>query len=86
MINKIGKNSVIQAAVLGSLLVAAVLIMGTYWMGKSASRDTEKAVHNVSFLYLDELAGRREQVVASDSRNNTDLVRLLYSMVSKSTI
>ena len=35
-------------------------------MGRSAYRDTERAVRSVSLLYLDELAGRREQVVASN--------------------
>ena len=83
MINKIGKNSVIQAAVLGSLLVAAVLIMGTYWMGKSASRDTEKAVHNVSFLYLDELAGRREQVVASKLEDYINDIKVTVGLLEK---
>ena len=46
-------------------IVAIVLIAGTYWSGKSAEKATETAVRNVSLLYLDELAGRREQVVAS---------------------
>ncbi|MBQ7706470.1 MAG: hybrid sensor histidine kinase/response regulator, partial [Lachnospiraceae bacterium] len=50
---------------LGSLIVAFVLILGTYWTGRKASKDTESAVRNVSLFYLDELAGRREQVVAS---------------------
>ena len=61
-----GKRSgIMQAAVISSMVVALVLIIGTYWMGKSSSRDTEKAVRNVSLLYLGELTGRREQVVSS---------------------
>ena len=44
----------------GGLAVALMLVIGTVWTGRSASRDTEKAVRNVSILYLDELAGRRE--------------------------
>ena len=58
-------GGVLKAAILGSIIVAAVLILGTIWTGRSASRDAEAAVRNVSLLYLDELAGRREQVVAS---------------------
>ncbi len=54
-----------RTAIIGTLIVALILILGTFWMGQSASRDTEAAVRNVSLLYLDELAGRREQVVAS---------------------
>ena len=59
-----GKKT-LKIAALGSLIVALIMVIGTYLMGESASRDTEIAVRNVSLLYLDELAGRREQVVAS---------------------
>ncbi len=60
----------------GGLAVALMLVIGTVWSGRSASHDTEKAVRNVSILYLDELAGRREQVVASalsEYVNNMDV-------------
>ncbi|MCR4838447.1 MAG: response regulator [Eubacterium sp.] len=40
-----------------------ILIFGTLWMGSRAAKDSADAVHSVSLLYLDELAGRREQVV-----------------------
>ncbi|HAK57834.1 MAG TPA: hypothetical protein DCP06_02540, partial [Lachnospiraceae bacterium] len=63
--NRLRSSFTMQVAIIGSLVVALVLILGTYWMGTSARTDTESAVRNVSLLYLDELAGRREQVVAS---------------------
>ena len=53
------------AAIVGAVVTAIMLIFGTIWTGRSAGKDTEQAVRNVSLLYLDELAGRREQVVAS---------------------
>ena len=59
------KNSLMVMAITGSACVALILVLGTIWMGRSASKDTQQAVRNVSLLYLDELAGRREQVVAS---------------------
>ncbi len=59
------RSGVLQAAIVGSLVVAAILIVGTVLTGRNASRDAEKAVRSVSLLYLDELAGRREQVIAS---------------------
>ena len=55
---------IMGAVVFGSLIVALILVLGTIYTGRSASSDTEKAVRNVSLLYLDELASRREQVVA----------------------
>ena len=59
------KNGIMRAAVIGSVIVAIILVLGTLWTGKNASNDTETAVRTVSLLYLDELAGRREQVVSS---------------------
>ncbi|MBR1396105.1 MAG: response regulator, partial [Selenomonadaceae bacterium] len=53
----------------GSVIVAVILVLGTFWTGQNASKDTETAVRTVSLLYLDELAGRREQVVASTLSN-----------------
>ena len=58
-------RSTMIAVIAGSVVLALMLILGTFWVGRSASQDTEKAVSNVSLLYLEELAGRREQVLAS---------------------
>ena len=60
------KKNIFPVVAAGIAVVLLILIAGTLWMGRAASEDTEKAVHKVSLLYLDELAGRREQVVASN--------------------
>ena len=44
-------------------------------MGSRARRDTEEAVRSVSLLYLDELAGRREQVVEDNLREKIQTVK-----------
>ena len=59
-------NKTFSIAVIGGILVLVILVAGTIWMGHSARRDNEEAVRTVSLLYLDELAGRREQVVESN--------------------
>jgi signal transduction histidine kinase/CheY-like chemotaxis protein len=46
-------------------IIAIILVMGTIFTGRHASGDTGKAVRNVTLLFMDELANRREQVVAS---------------------
>ena len=61
-----------KAALIGGVIVAVILVFGTMWMGRIAKKDTEDAVRSVSLLYLDELAGRREQVVASNLKNSID--------------
>ena len=63
------KSGMMRFAVIGSVIVAIILVLGTFWTGKNAGKDTETAVRTVSLLYLDELAGRREQVVASTLNN-----------------
>ena len=67
----------------GGLVVALMLVIGTVWTGRSASRDTEKAVRNVSILYLDELAGRREQVVTSTLNEYVNRIDVAISLMTK---
>ena len=57
------RTGIMWVSVLGGILAALILVFGTVRNGRSASADTEKAVRAVSLLYLDELAGRREQVL-----------------------
>ena len=59
----------------GSVIVMLILVLGTVWMGQNARRDTEAAVRSVSLLYLDELAGRREQVVAGNLHQGSSQLR-----------
>ena len=43
------KNSTTAIAMIGSLVLAVILVAGTMWMGASARRDTEEAVRSVRF-------------------------------------
>ena len=68
--------------IIGAIVVAFILIAGTLWMGRSASQDTDEAVRAVSLLYLDELAGRREQVVAANLQSTVDDLRIAVGLMS----
>ena len=70
-----------MVAVVGGVIVILILVFGTIWTGRSASHDTEEAVRNVSLLYLDELAGRREQVVASNLKDNIEKIQIAVGMM-----
>ena len=59
-------KSTVTIAIIGSTVFILVLLVGTILTGLMATKDTEKAVESVSLLYLDELAGRREQVVSAN--------------------
>lgn len=70
------RNSTVKEVALGSFIALLLLLLGTYFVGKYAKEDTEKAVHSVSLFYLNELAERREQVVSnaiSDFKKNIDV-------------
>ncbi|MBQ7371253.1 MAG: response regulator [Blautia sp.] len=66
---RLKRGNTARTVATGALIITLVLVLSTIWMGKSASRDTEDAVRSVSLLYLDELAGRREQVVAKNLKD-----------------
>ena len=80
---KITNKKGLYAAVIGSLLIAAILIFGTLWTGQKAKHDTERAVGSVSRLYLDELAGRREQVVASALKRNIKNIQTAVGLLTQ---
>ena len=70
MINRGQMGFIAKVAVIAIAAIAVVLIFGAWWMGQSAQRATEDAVTSVSMFYLDELAGRREQVVETNLNTN----------------
>ncbi|MBQ7585609.1 MAG: response regulator, partial [Desulfovibrionaceae bacterium] len=66
-----------------SIIVACILVFGTILTGRNASRDTEMAVHAVSLFYLDELAERREQVVASTLQGYINDLDVAIGLIEK---
>ena len=76
------KNSTTLIAVIGGVLLLLILVIGTIWTGRSARASTESAVRAVSLLYLDELAGRREQVVASNMQNKISVIETALELMT----
>lgn len=71
------------AAIVGSIAPVVILVLGTMWMGRSARNDTESAGRSVSQLYLDELAGRREQVVAANMQEKADVMETALDLMTE---
>ena len=69
-------------AVAGGVALMLILVLGTVWTGRRAKRDTEDAAHSVSLLYLDELAGRREQVVENNLNEKISVIRVAVDMLT----
>ena len=74
------KNSTL-IALGGMLLVMLILVLGTIWMGQAAKKSSEASVETVSHLYLDELAGRREQVVADNLKGRIQDMDVALEMI-----
>ncbi len=79
---EIKRKRITIAAVIGGIIVMAILILGTLWMGQSAKRDSETAVRSVSMMYLDELAGRREQVVAANLNEKVSEIQTALKLIT----
>ena len=77
------KNRTVFIAVAGCIVVAAILIIGSIWTGQKAKQGTEEAVRSVSLLYLDELAGRREQVVEDNLNDNIETINIAIGMMTE---
>ena len=80
---KYTRNNLAVVAIIGSIIVALILGLGTITMGQSAKNGTETAVHAVSLLYLDELAGRRKQVVENNLQNKIEVIQVAVSLMTE---
>lgn len=65
-INREQRKQTVAFAVGGGIIIAVILLLTTVWVMNSAGKGTRQAVSRVSEFYLDELAGRRAQVVAEE--------------------
>ena len=77
------KNRTATIITIGSALLALILILWTIWNGRSARRDTDEAVRSVSYLYLDELAGRREQVVENNLNEKANTIEVAIGLMGE---
>ena len=79
--NERQKKQTITSAVVGGVIIAAILLLTTIWVSNSARKSTSQAVSRVSDFYLEELAGRRAQVVAEELRKGFGYIEnALYIM------
>ncbi len=70
-------------AAIGGTFLVLILIVGTALSGRSAKTGTESAARSVSLLYLDELAGRREQVVAGNMQEKINVIETALELMTE---
>ena len=79
---EIRKKNTAKVAFIGTAIVLIIVIAGAILMGQAARRDTDRAIRTVSLLYLDELAGRREQVVAANLQNSVETIQIAVDLMT----
>ena len=75
------KRQTITFAVRGGVFIAAVLLVTTLWVSNGARVGTSQAVNRVSEFYLEELAGRRAQVVSEELKKNVAYMENALSII-----
>ena len=72
--------------VIGTIIIAITLIASTLWMNKTAREGNEEAARTVSILYLDELAGRREQVVENNLQSRIRDLKVAIELMDEESL
>ena len=80
------KNHTLIIVLFSVVIMAALLYISNTWTVQSAHDSTEEAVHSVSDFYLQELAGRREQVIASTLNSYVENTYIGLSGIEKITV
>ncbi len=80
------KRGIALATAIGGVVLVFILVFGTMWMGNNARNATESAVRSVSLLYLDELAGRREQVVSANMQEKINVINTALDMIEENDL
>ncbi len=85
-VNEKQRKQTVAFAVLGGMIIAAILLITTVWVSGSARTGTNQAVSRVSEFYLEELAGRRAQVIAEDLKNNFSYIEKALGILEPSDL
>ena len=70
--NKITNRTLVLTAVIGSLLILAMMSANTLWASRQASAATDEAVSAVSSFYLEAMADRRAKTITNLINSNFD--------------
>ena len=85
-IDKRQKKQTAAFAIWGGIIIAAILLLTTIWVLEKARTGTSQAVSKVSEFYLEELAGRRAQVVSEELKNNFTYIERALSILDESNL
>ena len=85
-IDKTQRQQTVAFAIWGGLIIAIILLLTTVWVATNAQTSTNQAVARVSEFYLEELAGRRAQVVSEELNNNYAYMERALAVIESSDL
>ncbi len=80
------RRQTIAFALLGGVIIAVILLITTIWGSGKARNSTRQAVNRVSEFYLEELAGRRAQVVSEELKGHITNMKNALSIIEPSDL
>ncbi len=75
-----------KLALWGGIIITVILLFTAVWAANKARIGTDQAVNRVSEFYLEELAGRRVQVVQEEIKNNFDFIENALDILEPSDL
>ncbi|MCR5603483.1 MAG: hypothetical protein K6G27_07260 [Lachnospiraceae bacterium] len=78
---KITNKTIVLTAVIGSMLVVAMVTANTLWASKQTAAATDEAVSAVSSFYLETMADRRAQTISDLIDSNFDQMEKAVEMI-----
>lgn len=82
----ISDKTFVLTAVIGSLLVVAIVIGTTLWASKETAAETDEAVAAVSHFYLEAMADRRARIITNLINNNFEHMEKLLPIIAEEGI
>ena len=83
---KITSRTFVLTAVIGSLLIMAMLTVNTVWISNRMSAATEEAVSAVSSFYLEAMADRRAKTITNLISNSFDQMEKAVSFIAEEKV
>ncbi len=80
------KKQTVASVMVGGMIIAAILLLTSIWVSNSARTGTNEAVNRVSKFYLEELAGRRSQVVAEELKTHFTYIENAVNLLERSQL
>jgi len=77
------KRSTLFPVLIGAVIVVLIVTGATLWMSAGARKATDNAVEKVSEFYLEELAGRRSQVVTRFFETKADQMQRAIALMTQ---